>query len=38
MTEDGMVEKWKDDGLVKNIGEEVIGEIKEKIDNYKESE
>lgn len=35
VTEDGLIEKWKNDGLVKEIGENVVKEVTEKIDNYK---
>ena len=35
VTEDGIIERWKDDGLVKNIGETVVKDITEKIEEYK---
>jgi hypothetical protein len=35
VTEDGMIEKWKDDGLTKQIGNQVITDINEKINDYK---
>lgn len=38
VTEDGMIEKWKNDNLVSEIGEKVVKEISEKIDNFKNKE
>jgi hypothetical protein len=35
VTEDGMIEKWKDDKLTKEIGDQVITDINEKINDYK---
>jgi hypothetical protein len=35
VTEDGVIEKWKDDGLVAEIGKDVVKNINEKITNYK---
>lgn len=34
VTEDGVIEKWKDDGLTAQIGEQVVGDLKEKINDY----
>ena len=31
-----MIEKWKDDGLTKQIGDQVITDINEKINEYKD--
>lgn len=36
VTEDGMIEKWKDDELTKQIGDQVITDINEKINEYKD--
>ena len=36
VTEDGVIEKWKDDGLVDKIGEEVVTELNKRIDDYKD--
>jgi len=38
VTEDGIIEKWKDDGLVKNIGETVVADISKKVEEYKNNE
>lgn len=35
ITEDGMIEKWKDDGLTKEIGDKVVNDIKEIVNDYK---
>jgi hypothetical protein len=35
VTEDGMIEKWKDDGLVKEIGDKVVHDMNEIINDYK---
>lgn len=38
VTEDGIIEKWKDDGMVKNIGDEVVSELTKRVEDYKQNE
>lgn len=38
VTEDGIVERWKDDTIVESIGKEVVEAITKKVNNYIQNE
>jgi hypothetical protein len=38
VTEDGIIEKWRDDGLVEEIGNEVVSELTKRVEDYKQNE